>query len=175
MMHYAPLKRKCLLHHVDSYSRSMETANERLIAVRSKKYRTAVEAADAMGLKRATYIQHENGTRGSGSIPRGPAQRYAQFFRVSLDWLLTGKGEGLADDPDPTEAELVEMLRDAIDGVVTMDTRLSDLPRIVAPALREQLARYRAGTVSQRSEDGENDRGTSVQSPLATKPSARAG
>lgn len=71
----------------------MATANERLRTIREGKYGTAVEAARAMGAKEATYIQHENGTRGSGSIPRSAAEKYAAFFRVSLDWLLQGKGD----------------------------------------------------------------------------------
>ncbi len=52
-------------------------------------YETAAEAARAMGLAKPGYTHHENGTRGFVAS----AERYARFFRVSLDWLLTGRGE----------------------------------------------------------------------------------
>lgn len=42
-----------------------------------------------MGVSPPTYLGHENGTTG---IRRGAAIRYAAFFGVSIDWLLTGKG-----------------------------------------------------------------------------------
>lgn len=47
------------------------------------------DAARAMGVPPPTYLGHENGTTG---LRRDAAIRYAAFFRVSLDWLLTGKG-----------------------------------------------------------------------------------
>lgn len=52
------------------------------------KYGSASLAARAMGVKTATYIAHENGNR---SLQKN-ADRYARFFRVSIDWLLTGRG-----------------------------------------------------------------------------------
>lgn len=36
----------------------------------------------------ATYIQHENGSRG---LPADRAQRYGRFFRVAPEWLIYGK------------------------------------------------------------------------------------
>ncbi|WP_170153410.1 helix-turn-helix domain-containing protein [Roseiarcus fermentans] len=45
-------------------------------------------AAEAMGVKVATYNHHENGTRPF----RREASRYAKFFKVSLDWLVDGRG-----------------------------------------------------------------------------------
>lgn len=101
MMHYALYESKCLLHHKARYARLMSTPNERLRQLREARYTTALEAAAAMGAKGPTYIQHENGTRGSGSIPRAAAERYAAFFRVSLDWLLSGKGESPPLAPAP--------------------------------------------------------------------------
>lgn len=142
MMHYASHERKCLSHHLLRYRPEMATANERLRKVREKRYATAVEAAKAMGVKEPTYIQHENGIRGTGSIPRKAAERYAAFFRVSLDWLLTGRGDDA--DEEPSEAELEQMLREVIDGELTMETRIADLPRIVAPGLRLQLELFRS-------------------------------
>jgi DNA-binding XRE family transcriptional regulator len=51
-------------------------------------YEEATAAADAMGVSRPTYLGHENGSRGLSRA----AKRYAEFFHVSLEWLLTGKG-----------------------------------------------------------------------------------
>jgi DNA-binding XRE family transcriptional regulator len=53
------------------------------------KFETARAAAEAMGVKEQTYNNHENG--GAGLSRSG--ERYARFYRVSLDWLLTGRGE----------------------------------------------------------------------------------
>lgn len=58
-------------------------------ARREAGYKTATEAAGAMGAVKPTYLSHENGSR---DIERDPATRYAQFFGVSLEWLLTGRG-----------------------------------------------------------------------------------
>ncbi len=44
-----------------------------------------------MGVGVPGYNSHENGNRGLG---RGDiSARYAKFFRVSLEWLLSGKGD----------------------------------------------------------------------------------
>lgn len=123
----------------------MTTANDRLRLVREQRgYSTAVAAARAMGRNQSTYIQHENGTRGSGSLPKEAAQDYAAFYRVSLDWLMTGKGEEPQPDPEPNVEDLERMIREVMDAEVTLQTRLSDLPRIFAPALHEQLRRFRS-------------------------------
>jgi phage repressor protein C with HTH and peptisase S24 domain len=60
----------------------------RLIAARARKYATPEEAAVALGIPAPTYRAHENGSRG---LSRN-AERYARFFGVSLEWLLTGRG-----------------------------------------------------------------------------------
>jgi len=67
------------------------TLAQRLKQAREKAgYPTAKAAVDAMnGVKLFTYRQHENGTRG---VPRDAAVRYARFFRVPVEWLLTGRG-----------------------------------------------------------------------------------
>ena len=74
-------------------------------------YRTATDAAAAMGVVVATYVSHEKGGRGLGRA----AARYAQFYRVSLDWLVAGKG-------DPR----------------SLDSRVRALP----PALQEELEKF---------------------------------
>ncbi|WP_156360199.1 helix-turn-helix domain-containing protein [Sphingomonas sp. Leaf16] len=169
MMHYALSEGKCLSHHARRYSWCMTTPNERLKQIRAARYETAVEAAEAMGIKPPTYIQHENGIRGSGSIPRAAAERYAKFFRVSLDWLLSGKG----DEPDlasePTQADIEQMIREVIEAEVTMQTRLSDLPRIVAPALHEQLERFRSDRARLGQANPSTAHSKGAQSLVATK------
>jgi hypothetical protein len=67
----------------------MGDASNRLIHARlTAGYRTAVEAADAMRLPHPTYLAHENGSRGFARV----AGRYADFYRVHLDWLLNNRG-----------------------------------------------------------------------------------
>jgi phage repressor protein C with HTH and peptisase S24 domain len=65
--------------------------HERLAKAREQAgYAQPTDAARAMGLKQtSTYLSHENGTRGLSRA----AARYAAFFRVSLEWLLTGRGD----------------------------------------------------------------------------------
>lgn len=104
-------------------------------------FETASAAADAMGVPVASYTQHENGSRG---FKRDRAEKYARRFRTSVEWLIFGRGAAALPDPDPTEVELEQMLREAIDAVVTFDTKISELPRIVAPILRAQLVLFRA-------------------------------
>lgn len=68
----------------------MQDASERLAAARrAAGFSSAAKAAEAMGIGAPAYAHHENGTRGFNRS----AERYARFFRVSLEWLLTGKGE----------------------------------------------------------------------------------
>jgi phage repressor protein C with HTH and peptisase S24 domain len=68
----------------------MTEARDRLREAREKAgYATASDAAKAMGILPAAYINHENGWRGFSRV----ADKYARFFRVSLDWLLTGRGD----------------------------------------------------------------------------------
>lgn len=80
---------KCTVSYGNGFG--MDAA-ERLKKIRQDAgYSSARAAAAAIGVSYDTYAQHENGTRG-GTVPRDAAMRYAKFFRVSLDWLLTGKG-----------------------------------------------------------------------------------
>ena len=63
----------------------------RLLQARERAgYASAIQAANAMGIAYPTYAAHENGMRGFSRS----ADRYARFFKVSLDWLMTGRGEG---------------------------------------------------------------------------------
>lgn len=65
------------------------TPNERLKQARlAAGYSTASDAAEAMGMSRATYIGHENGSR---AFRIDAAEKYARWFRVRSSWLLTGE------------------------------------------------------------------------------------
>lgn len=66
---------------------SMEV-HERLKAAREKMFETAAEAAQALGVNYQTYAAHENGSRG---LRRDAAMRYAKYFNISLEYLLTGR------------------------------------------------------------------------------------
>lgn len=55
-------------------------------------YESASDAARAIGIPAPTYIGHENGLRGFNSTS---AEQYAYKFKVSLAWLLTGRGDDL--------------------------------------------------------------------------------
>lgn len=68
----------------------MEEPHHRLEeARRSRGYETPTDAARAMGVPPPTYLGHENG---NNPISKAAAIRYASFFRISLTWLLTGRG-----------------------------------------------------------------------------------
>lgn len=62
---------------------------ERLRKARMHAGLTIAQAAEAFGQKLSTYTQNDNGTRGFG---REKAEIYARRFKVSLEWLMTGKG-----------------------------------------------------------------------------------
>jgi len=51
-------------------------------------YTSPTDAARGMGILSPTYLGHENASRGY----RAAAPRYADFFKVNLEWLLTGRG-----------------------------------------------------------------------------------
>jgi SOS-response transcriptional repressor LexA len=82
---------KRLLHYSTPYALCMTSSSERLRFARERAgFKTAVEAADALGVARSTYIGHENGHRG---FPASRAPQYARKFKVSEEWLLYGKGD----------------------------------------------------------------------------------
>ena len=63
--------------------------HNRLKELREKNgYKSAKEAADAMGVNLSTYTQHENGTRQPG---RDMIQKYAAFFHSTADYIVAGK------------------------------------------------------------------------------------
>ncbi len=69
---------------------SPEAVGERIRAVRGK--RTQTEFAKAIGVKKQNYISRYE----RGRIPAPDLLvQIAKTGRVSIDWLLTGKGAGL--------------------------------------------------------------------------------
>ena len=80
--------------------------HERLKAARERMFETAAEAATAMGINYQTYAAHENGSRG---LRRDAAMRYAKFFNVSLEFLLTGrKNASSKSDNGARQAPMVD-------------------------------------------------------------------
>lgn len=53
-------------------------------------FASATDAANALGMKYPTYAGHENGNRGL----RANLEHYSRRYRVTMDWLLTGRGHG---------------------------------------------------------------------------------
>ncbi len=66
----------------------MSNAADRLKLAREHRYKTAVEAAEALGLPEQTYLPYESGR--TGFTHR--AASFAHFFGVNLEWLLEGRG-----------------------------------------------------------------------------------
>lgn len=90
--------------------------NDQKIGARLKQARinagfeTAREAAASLGIPYPTYAGHENGSRG---VVRA-APQYARRYRVTLDWLLTGKGDLYqADSMGKWKTQIQEGAREA--------------------------------------------------------------
>lgn len=171
IMHFALSEGKRLLHYPARYAFLMETPNERLRAARAKKFDTAIEAAEAMGIPASTYIGHENGHRG---FPAKRAPQYARKFGVSEEWLLYGKGDAASGPMLPTEDQLAQMLALARDEM-EVGTPYGGWPRAVASSLRAQLERFLEYGLA---EAGQRDApvtspGKSSRSRRPTKPDAR--
>lgn len=93
----------------------MKTIAERLKWAREQAgYKTTAEGANALKMPYPTYASHENGSR----VPqRDTAVRYANRFKVTADWLLTGRGDPKAgfkseldDLPPDARAEALSYL-----------------------------------------------------------------
>lgn len=63
-------------------------AHDRLRIARKRRYKTAREASDALGVPYGTYTGHESGSRGFAE----EAERYAKAFRVRAAWLVFEEG-----------------------------------------------------------------------------------
>jgi SOS-response transcriptional repressor LexA len=71
------------------YFEAMGTRGERLKRARlDAGYRSAADAARALGIPYPTYAGHENGSR---KFEADEASVYARKFKVTVEWLLVGK------------------------------------------------------------------------------------
>lgn len=105
--------------------------HERLrIARIANKYPTARAAAEAMGVAPPTYMAHENGSRG---LTTPAAQRYAEFFGVSLGWLLEGKGIDLSEQDMDRTRRLLNLAKVSKIPAPIMRGHEANLPRRLLP------------------------------------------
>src|SRR5262249_17486536 len=90
-----------------------KTRGERLRAARERIFKSARIAAKALGLPFATYWQHERAEFPGGN-DYGPNEAgfYAMRFRVTPEWLLTGRGVGIEaiDTTVPPDAPKVPVV-----------------------------------------------------------------
>jgi SOS-response transcriptional repressor LexA len=68
-------------------------------------FKTLADAARHLGVKYPTYAGHEN-PNSPGTFQTKAAELYARKFKVSLDWLLTGRGEMRGQGVVPAEIEV---------------------------------------------------------------------
>ncbi|ATQ67759.1 MULTISPECIES: S24 family peptidase [Methylosinus] len=110
----------------------IDEPNERLRQARiAAGYPSATAAAEAMGANKTTYISHENGHAGLSRA----GKRYAAFFRVSLDWLLTGKS------PMKGDAMAIPVTGYVLAGRVELDAAdQNNIPDAVYLPLERRLA-----------------------------------
>jgi len=97
------------------------TPNERLKQARiTAGYGTATDAAEALGVSRATYIGHENGQRG---FRADAAEKYGRKFRVRAGWLMTGEEpmSKSTDRPELTRVPLDQWDPSAPDAEIDQD------------------------------------------------------
>lgn len=73
----------------------------RLKWARSRVFKTAADAAEALDMKPVTLRAHENGQNGVNVYD---LERYARRYNVNLQWLLTG-----SETPEPNAAVHVEL------------------------------------------------------------------
>ena len=78
-------------------------------------------------------------------------------------------------DGHPSVDVLQQMIAEVIEAELKFDHRIADLPHIVAPALHEQLERWRADYQSEGSGETATVRDKGARSRKPTKPSAKAG
>ena len=76
------------------------TRGDRLRLAREKRFKSARLAAKAMGIAISTYGAHER-AEAPGGRDYGPdeSKRYARWFKVTPEWLLTGRGPFPAGEP----------------------------------------------------------------------------
>jgi SOS-response transcriptional repressor LexA len=154
--------RQCLLYYFSAYGAVManDARSIRLKQARVQAgYETATDAARALGVSIPTYTSHENGIRG---FPASRAEQYARRFKVSLEWLLTGKGDPSHSRLIHQDADFVPLAGDVEAGAwreVLMDDQrqLEQLPAPAAdlmPGARQYYLRVIGDSVNEAIPDG---------------------
>lgn len=125
----------------------MTTIHNRLKRAREAAgYGTAADAARAMGAKTTTYQGHENSGRGL----RVPVlERYAKFFRVSPEWLMTGK---------PTPEPKTDYPRVMIHGYVKGGAEIEEAPAEMFMRQKDFLELWNVGQVGALEVEGDSMR-----------------
>lgn len=93
----------------------MSERSERLKAARiAKGFATATDAVRAHGWVEATYLGHENGSRGLGRS----VEKYARAYGTTVGWLLNGEGSppgrraaARGVDEDALQAKALDLLK----------------------------------------------------------------
>src|SRR5690242_10600953 len=97
-----------------------DTRGRRLRDARSRRFASAREAAIALAVPVSTYGAHER-AQSPGGRDYGPdeAQRYAEFFGVTAEWLLTGYASSASSVADgaPTPQSIRKIRSLAISGL----------------------------------------------------------
>lgn len=112
----------------------MSSINEQVglrlkIARKTAGYKTAIDFAQASGIAKSTYAQHEKGSR---SLNAEQLMDYADKLKVNPGWLLTGNGHPcpLCEDKQVRKAK--------IDKEITILQENGKLPTIAYPLIAEE-------------------------------------
>lgn len=124
--------------------------NERLRWARERaKFRTAADAARALGIPYGTYSGHENSGRG---IPRDRVAFYARKYKVPVQWLLNGEGS-----PDGSTVPIVGIAGASPDGSVLYSEgqgELGDAPMVPGGSERTVAVEVRGDSMRGIADDG---------------------
>jgi transcriptional regulator with XRE-family HTH domain len=95
----------------DWYSPEAATFGDRLAGAREAAGLTQKQLAKSLGVKLTTLVSWENDT---GEPRANRLQMLAGMLGVSLGWLMTGQGDGLAAPDDATEipADVAALMQD---------------------------------------------------------------
>lgn len=140
-----------------------ETLFSRIKAARvDAGFGTVKAAVSAFGWTYSTYAEYENGR----SMPsRSALMRIAKAYRVSVDWLLSGKGQRKSGAAQPTDLvpgmTMLEIVGDVAAGVWreeiagAVDHEAYPVPVDPRFPLESQyLLRVRGASINKRAEDG---------------------
>lgn len=106
-------------------------ASERLRQARvAAGFASASAAADAFGWTKATYLGHENGSRG---IRPSAAQKYSRAFGVTSAWLLFGQTEKTIRTASES-AQAPELATASEPMVPVSDRRLAEMLAVLVDA-----------------------------------------